>query len=239
MEKLDLLCFAAHPDDTELACSGTILHHIHLGYKVGIVDLTQGELGTRGSAELRAVEAANSAKILGISLRDNLRLADGFFQKNRDSLTSVIEKIRQYQPEIILCNAESDRHTDHGKGADLVSEAAFLSGLIKIETYHNDVKQEAWRPKQIYHYIQDRLMKPDLVVDITPYFDQKMESIKAFSSQFYDPNNTEPETPISSLDFMKYVEGRAREFGRLINVTFGEGYTVKRPIGSTNLMNQL
>jgi bacillithiol biosynthesis deacetylase BshB1 len=210
-----------------------------LGYKVGIVDLTQGELGTRGSAELRAVEAANSAKILGISLRDNLRLADGFFQKNRDSLTSVIEKIRQYQPEIILCNAESDRHTDHGKGADLVSEAAFLSGLIKIETYHNGVKQEAWRPKQIYHYIQDRLMKPDLVVDITPYFDQKMESVKAFSSQFYNPKNTEPETPISSLDFMKYVEGRAREFGRLINVTFGEGYTVKRPIGSTNLMNQL
>ncbi|MFA9214516.1 MAG: bacillithiol biosynthesis deacetylase BshB1 [Candidatus Methylacidiphilales bacterium] len=239
MEKLDILCFAAHPDDTELACSGTILHHIKLGFKVGVVDLTQGELGTRGSAELRAIESANASEILGLSVRDNLRLADGFFQKNRDSLIKIIEKIRQYQPEIILCNAEMDRHTDHGKAADLVSEAAFLSGLIKIETNHIGAKQEAWRPKQIYHYIQDRLTQPDLVVDITPYFDKKMEAIKAFSSQFYDPNNTEPETPISSLDFMKYVEGRAREFGRLINVTFGEGYTVKRPIGSTNLMNQL
>lgn len=239
MDKLDILCFAAHPDDTELACSGTILHHIKLGFKVGMVDLTQGELGTRGSAELRAIESANASNILGLSVRSNLRLADGFFQKNRDSLTRVIEKIRQYQPEIILCNAEMDRHTDHGKAADLVNEAAFLSGLIKIETNHNGIKQDAWRPKQIYHYIQDRLTEPDLVVDITPYFDTKMEAIKAFRSQFYDPNNKEPETPISSLDFMKYVEGRAREFGRLINVTFGEGFTVKRPIGSNNLMNQL
>lgn len=240
MEKLNLLCFAAHPDDVELACSGTVLKHLELGYKVGIVDLTQGELGTRGSAQLRAVEAANASKILGVSVRDNLGFADGFFVKNRDSLLKVIEKIRQYQPDIILCNAELDRHIDHGKAADLIHEATFLSGLIKIETYHNGASQNAWRPKQVYHYIQDRMSKPDIVVDITPFFEKKKEAILAFGSQFYNPNNTnEPETPISTLDFMEYVEGRAREFGRLINVTFGEGYTVKRPIGTNNLMNLL
>lgn len=239
MNKLDILCFAAHPDDVELACSGTVLKHIELGYKVGIVDLTQGELGTRGSASLRAIEAQNAAKILGIEIRDNLNLADGFFQKNKESLIKVIEKIREYKPEIILCNAEYDRHIDHGKAADLVNEAAFLSGLVKIETTLNGQVQEAHRPTQVYHFIQDRMTKPDIVFDITPFFEKKMESIYSFSSQFYNPQNNEPETPISSLDFIKYIEGRAREFGRLINVTFGEGFTVKRPIGSTNLMKQL
>ncbi len=239
MNKLDFLCFAAHPDDIELACSGTILKHIELGYNIGIVDITQGELGTRGSAELRAIEAANSSKILGISVRENLKLADGFFVKNKESLIKVIEKIRLYQPEIILCNAEYDRHIDHGKASDLVNEAAFLSGLAKIETFHNGMAQLAWRPKQIYNYIQDRMTEPDIIVDITPYFDKKLESIQAFSSQFYNPNNKEPETPISTQDFMRYVECHSREFGRLINVTFGEGFTVKRPIGANNLMDLL
>jgi len=239
MSKLDILCFAAHPDDVELACSGTVIQHLALGYKVGIIDLTQGELGTRGSLEIRAIEAQNAAEILGIKVRENLKLEDGFFEKNKDSIIKIIEKIRQYQPEIILCNAEFDRHIDHGKAADLVNDAAFLSGLIKIETSLNGEVQSAWRPKQIYHFIQDRMTKPDIVFDITPFFEKKMESIYAFESQFYNTTSKEPETPISSLDFIKYIEARAREFGRLINVTFGEGFTVKRPVGSNNLMNQL
>jgi bacillithiol biosynthesis deacetylase BshB1 len=239
MSKLDILCFAAHPDDVELACSGTVMQHIALGYKVGIIDLTQGELGTRGSLEIRAIEAQNAAEILGIKVRENLKLEDGFFEKNKDSIIKIIKKIRQYQPEIILCNAEFDRHIDHGKAADLVNDAAFLSGLIKIETSLNGQVQSAWRPKQIYHFIQDRMTKPDIVFDITPFFEKKMESIYAFESQFYNTTSKEPETPISSLDFIKYIEARAREFGRLINVTFGEGFTVKRPVGSNNLMNQL
>ncbi len=239
MSKLDILCFAAHPDDVELACSGTVMQHLAHGYKVGIIDLTQGELGTRGSLEIRAIEAQNAAEILGIKVRENLKLVDGFFEKNKDSIIKIIEKIRQYQPEIILCNAEFDRHIDHGKAADLVNDAAFLSGLIKIETSLNGEVQSAWRPKQIYHFIQDRMTKPDIVFDITPFFEKKMESIYAFESQFYNTTSKEPETPISSLDFIKYIEARAREFGRLINVTFGEGFTVKRPVGSNNLMNQL
>jgi len=239
MNKLDLLCFAAHPDDIELACSGTVLKHLDLGYKVGIVDLTQGELGTRGSKELRAIEAANSSKILGITVRENLKLADCFFEKNKETLIKIIEKIRQYQPEIILCNAEYDRHIDHGRASDLINDAAFLSGLVKIETFHDGVLQAPWRPKQIYNYIQDRMTKPDIIVDITPYFDKKIESVLAFGSQFFNPNNTEPETPISSLAFLEYLKSHAREFGRLINTEFGEGFTVKRPIGSNNLMDLL
>jgi N-acetylglucosamine malate deacetylase 1 len=239
MNKLDLLCFAAHPDDIELSCGGTILKHIDLGYKVGIVDLTQGELGTRGSIALRAIEAANASKILGISVRENLKLADCFFEKNKETSLKIIEKIRQYQPEIILCNAEQDRHIDHGRASDLVNDAAFLSGLVKIETFHNGVLQEPWRPKQIYNYIQDRMAKPDIIIDITPYFDKKIESVLAFESQFYNPNSSEPVTPISSLAFLEYIKSHAREFGRLINVEFGEGFTVKRPIGANNLMDLL
>jgi bacillithiol biosynthesis deacetylase BshB1 len=239
MEKLDILCFAAHPDDVELSCSGTLLSHIAQGYTAGIIDLTQGELGTRGSAELRKIEADKASEILGLSVRENLKLADGFFQKNKESLLLVIEKIRQYQPSIILCNAESDRHTDHGRAADLVHEAAFLSGLAKIETLHNNTAQLPWRAKQVYHYIQDRMTKPDIIFDITPYYDKKLDSIKAYSSQFYDPNSKEPQTPISSADFMHFIDGRAREYGRLINVTYGEGFTVKRPIGTNSLIQLL
>ncbi len=235
--KLDILVFAAHPDDAELSCSGTIVHHLKLGHKVGIIDLTRGELGTRGSADLRDIEAAKSSEILGITVRENLALADGFFRKDKETLLTIISKIRKYQPEIVLCNAEEDRHVDHGRAGDLLEEACFLSGLRKIETSDNNQNQKEWRPKAVYHYIQDRLLEPDLIFDITPYFQTKMDSIMAFSSQFYDPNSTEPQTPISGEEFIKHVEGRALHFGRIIGVKYGEGFTVKRTIGTNNLLN--
>jgi bacillithiol biosynthesis deacetylase BshB1 len=235
--KLDILVFAAHPDDAELSCSGTISHHLKLGHKVGIVDLTRGELGTRGSAELRDLESAKSSEILGITIRENLGLADGFFRKDKENLLNIISKIRKYQPEIVLCNAEEDRHIDHGRAGDLLEEACFLSGLRKIQTSDNNENQTEWRPKAVYHYIQDRLIEPDFIFDITPYFQTKMESIMAFSSQFYDPNSIEPQTPISGEDFIKHVEGRALHFGRIIGVKYGEGFTVKRTIGTNNLLN--
>ncbi len=235
--KLDILVFAAHPDDAELSCSGTIVHHLKLGHKVGIIDLTRGELGTRGSADLRDIEAAKSSEILGITIRENLGLADGFFRKDKETLLTIISKIRKYQPEIVLCNAEEDRHVDHGRAGDLLEEACFLSGLRKIETSDNNENQTEWRPKAVYHYIQDRLSNADLIFDITPYFQTKMDSIMAFSSQFYDPNSNEPQTPISGEEFIKHVEGRALHFGRIIGVKYGEGFTVKRTIGTNNLLN--
>jgi bacillithiol biosynthesis deacetylase BshB1 len=235
--KLDILVFAAHPDDAELGCSGTIMAHLDLGFKIAIVDLTYGELGTRGSTETRKEEAANSSKILGITIRENLGLADGFFRKDKETLLKVIACIRKYRPKIILCNAMEDRHVDHGRAADLIEEAAFLSGLQKIETTENGIQQMAWRPRNIYHYIQDRMSKPDIIFDISPYYEKKIASIMAFKSQFYDPNSEEPETPISSPHFLKYIEGRAIEFGRMIGVHYGEGFTVKRNIGTNNLMD--
>jgi len=239
--KIDILAFAAHPDDVELAAAGTLLAHIALGKKVGIIDLTRGELGTRGSAEIRDEEATESSKILGIHARENLRMRDGFFVKDEESLLKVITIIRKYQPEIVLCNSEFDRHVDHGRAADLVHEACFLSGLRKIVTQQDGKHQEAWRPKSTYHYIQDYYTKPDIIFDITPYFSQKNEAIKAFKSQFFNPasNINEPETPISSADFWAFLEGRARQLGRLINVTYAEGFTVKRPVGSKDLTKLL
>jgi bacillithiol biosynthesis deacetylase BshB1 len=239
--KIDILAFAAHPDDVELAAAGTLLAHIALGKKVGIIDLTRGELGTRGSAEIRDEEATESSKILGIHARENLRMRDGFFVKDEVSLLKVITIIRKYQPEIVLCNSEFDRHVDHGRAADLVHEACFLSGLRKIVTQQDGKHQEAWRPKSTYHYIQDYYTKPDIIFDITPYFNQKNEAIKAFKSQFFNPasNINEPETPISSADFWAFLEGRARQLGRLINVTYAEGFTVKRPVGSKDLTKLL
>jgi bacillithiol biosynthesis deacetylase BshB1 len=237
--KLDILAFAAHPDDVELAASGTVMAHIALGKKVGIIDLTRGELGTRGSAELRDKEAEASSEILGIAVRENLKMRDGFFINNEEHQLKIIEMLRKYQPEIVLCNSEVDRHIDHGRAASLVHDACFLSGLRKIETTHNGKAQESWRPKAVYHYIQDYLTKPDIIMDITPYFERKMESIKAFSSQFYDPNSNEPESPISTKDFMVFLDGRAREFGRLIGTTYGEGFTVKRSVGTKDLTTLL
>jgi bacillithiol biosynthesis deacetylase BshB1 len=233
--KLDILAIGVHPDDVELSCSGTILKHIALGKKCGILDLTSGELGTRGSGELRLVEAANAAKIMGVSVRDNLGMADGFFKNDMEHQLEIIKKIREYQPEIILCNAISDRHPDHGRASALVSEACFYSGLMRIETQLNSVNQKAWRPKAVYHYIQDRQLKPDFVVDITAFAGKKMEAIQAFKSQFYDPDSTEPESPISMKNFFDVIKGKMTVFGRDAGFEYAEGFTVERTIGVGNL----
>jgi bacillithiol biosynthesis deacetylase BshB1 len=226
--KLDILAFGAHPDDVELSCSGTIAKEISLGKKVGIVDLTRGELGTRGSAEIRDVEAANAAKILGVQVRENLNMRDGFFVNDEKHQLEIIKMIRKYKPEIVLCNAIDDRHIDHPKGSRLVSDACFLSGLRRIETQLDGVNQEAWRPKVVYHYIQWKVLEPDFVVDITGFMDIKEQSILAYSSQFYDPNSKEPESPISSKNFLDSVRYRANDLGRIVGVESAEGYTVER-----------
>ena len=231
MEKLDILVFAAHPDDVELACSGTVLKHISLGYKVGIVDLTRGELGTRGSAEIRAEETRVASSRLGIHSRENLGFRDGFFEIDEAHLLRVVEVIRKYQPELILANAASDRHPDHRRAGDLVSRANFLSGLVKIET----ANQTAWRAKVVYRYIQDNYIEPDFVVDISGFEAKKLEAIKAFKSQFYDPNSTEPKTPISREDFLDFILARAKQLGRPINAEYGEGFTVERYVGVDDL----
>ncbi len=237
LHKLDILAIGAHPDDVELSCSGTLLKHIALGKKCGILDLTCGELGTRGSGELRLKEAANAAKILGISVRDNLKMADGFFKNDKEHQLSIIKKIREYQPEIILCNAFSDRHPDHSRASQLVSEACFYSGLVKVETAYDGFKQQAWRPKFVYHYIQDRQLKPDFVVDVTAYLDKKMEAIQAFKSQFYDPNSNEPESPISVKNFFDVIKGKMSIYGREAGFDYAEGFTVERIIGVNNLFD--
>lgn len=230
--KLDILAFAAHPDDVEISCSGTILKHIDLGYKCGLVDLTQGELGTRGSAQLRLQEAERAKAILGLEARENLGFADGFFLNDRAHQIPIIKMIRKYRPEIVLANSVHDRHPDHGKAAKLVADACFLSGLIKIDT-----GQEAWRPQAVYHYIQDEYIHPDLTIDITPYFDRKMESIKAYTSQFYIPDSDLPETPISGQDFMDFLIGRAKLVGRPIGAKYAEGFTAARNVGVKNLFD--
>lgn len=226
--KLDILAFGAHPDDVELGCSGTIAKEVSLGKKVGIIDLTRGELGTRGSKEIRDQEAMASATILGVQVRQNLNFRDGFFINDEQHQLEIIKTIRKYQPEIVLCNAIDDRHIDHGKGSKLVSDACFLSGLTKIETELDGKKQEAWRPKLVYHYIQWKNLEPDFVVDITGFIDQKMQSVMAYGSQFFDPNSNEPETPITSKNFLDSIKYRAHDLGRLVNVEFAEGFTVER-----------
>jgi len=235
--KLDILAIGVHPDDIELSCAGTLLKHISLGKKCGILDLTSGELGTRGSGELREKEAAEAAKILGVSFRDNLRMADGFFKNDKEHQLEIIKKIREYQPEIILCNAPSDRHPDHGRASALVSEACFYSGLIRVETQLNGVNQPKWRPKAVYHYIQDRYLKPDFVVDVTAFSEKKMEAVLAFKSQFYDPKSNEPESPISTKKFLDSVKGKMAVFGRDAGFEFAEGFTVERTIGIDNIFH--
>jgi bacillithiol biosynthesis deacetylase BshB1 len=235
--KLDILVIAVHPDDAELCCSGTILKHIALGKKVGIVDLTRGELGTRGTAETRDEEAADSAKILGLHARENLRFRDGFFQNDEVHRLEVITAIRKYQPEIILSNALEDRHPDHGRAGDLVYDSVFLSGLPKIETEIDGVKQEAHRPRLLLQYIQDRYLKPDIIVDISDHMDQKIESIRAFKTQFYNPDVDGLQTYISSPEFFETVIGRSREFGKSIGATFGEGFTSRKLLGVDNLFD--
>jgi bacillithiol biosynthesis deacetylase BshB1 len=230
--KLDILAFGAHPDDVEISCAGTILKHIDLGYKCGIVDLTQGELGTRGSAELRLREAEKSKSILGLEVRENLGFADGFFQNDKKHQLEIVKMIRKYQPEIVLANSIRDRHPDHGKGAKVVADACYLSGLVKIDT-----DQNAWRPKSVYHYIQDEYIEPDFTIDITPYFEKKIESILAFSSQFYNPESDEPETPISGKAFLEFLRGRASVIGRPIGAELAEGFTTTRNVGVKNLFD--
>lgn len=233
--KLDVLAFAAHPDDAELGAGGTIAGMIAAGKKVGIVDLTQGQLGSRGTVEDRANEAAASAKILGLHARENLGMEDGHFLNDVEHRTAIIQMIRRYQPDIVLANAVADRHPDHAKGAEVVSEAAFQSGLRALTTSFQGKSQEHWRPRAVYHYIQDRYIKPDIVVDISAHYDQKMEAVFAFKSQFYDPKSDEPETPISSKEFIHFLESRAREMGRVIGVEFGEGFTCQRTPGISDL----
>ena len=233
--KLDILAFGAHPDDVELGCGATIAKEISFGKKVGIIDLTRGELGTRGSVELRDIEAKNAAKILGVSVRENLRFADGFFTNDMKHQMEIVKVIRKYQPKIVLCNAVDDRHIDHPKGSKLVSEACFLSGLMKIKTEINGIEQEKWRPNQVYHYIQWKNIKPDFVVDISGFINKKEKAVLAYASQFYDENSNEPETPITSRNFIDSINYRARDLGRLIGVEYAEGYTSERYVAVENL----
>jgi len=233
--KLDILAFGAHPDDVELGCSGTIAKEIALGKKVGIVDLTRGELGTRGTAEIRDSEAALAASILGISVRENLNMRDGFFVNDEAHQIKVIQMIRKYRPDIVLCNAIDDRHIDHGKGSKLVSDACFLSGLRRIETEFDGKQQEAWRPKVVYHYLQWKNIEPDFVVDISAFIDKKQESIMAYASQFYSENSKEPMTPIATKNFLDSIHYRTQDFGRLVGVEYAEGFTVERYVAVKSL----
>lgn len=233
--KLDILAFGAHPDDVELGCGGTIAKEVSLGKKVGIVDLTRGELGTRGSVEIRNQESAAAASILGVSVRENLDMRDGFFVNDEKHQLEIIKMIRKYQPEIVLCNAIDDRHIDHGKGSKLVSDACFLSGLVKIETELEGEAQKAWRPKVVYHYIQWKNIDPDFVVDITGFTDKKIQATLAYGSQFYDADSDEPETPITSKNFLESLNYRSQDLGRLIGTDFAEGFTVERHLAVNSL----
>jgi bacillithiol biosynthesis deacetylase BshB1 len=231
MQKLDILAFGAHPDDVELGCGGTLLAAVAEGKKIGIIDLTHGELGTRGTVADRLKEALLAGEIIGAAVRENLGMKDGFFINNQVHQMMIIEMIRKYQPDIILCNAPEDRHPDHGKAAKLVADATFLSGLVKIETTHNGVAQAAWRPSQVFHYIQSRNLQPSFVVDISEHMDKKMASILAHSTQFYNPNSNEPNTFISSDSFLEFIKGRAKEFGQQVGVQYAEGFISEKMIG--------
>lgn len=235
MHKLDILAFGAHPDDVELGCGGTLLGAIAEGKKVGVIDLTKGELGTRGTTSQRLKEAQLASEVLGLTIRENLGMADGFFVNDKEHQFAIIETIRRFQPTIIFCNAPEDRHPDHGRAASLVEDAAFLSGLTKIQTTHNGVPQDAWRPTQVFHYIQSRSLTPNFVVDISAHMEKKMESILAHSSQFYDPNSKEPETFISGTAFLEFVKGRAKELGQQIGVQYAEGFITKKLLGIGSL----
>lgn len=233
--KTDILCITAHPDDVELGAGGTIASSVAAGKQVAIIDLTQGELGTRGNPEIREQEATRSASILGVAHREILDLGDGLFEVSEMNLRAVVDGIRRYKPDIVLTNALHDRHPDHGRGANLVSRACFLAGLPKFNFGDND----AWRPRAVYHMIQDHYAHPDLVVDISEQYEKKMKAIMAFSSQFYDPKSEEPETKISSRDFLHFLEARAREMGRIIGVKYGEGFNVERSPGVKDISTLL
>ena len=236
--KLDILAIGVHPDDVELGCSGTIINEIKNGKKVGVLDLTQGELGSRGTVETRYEEAAKAAMIMGVAVRENLKMRDGFFQNDEEHQRRLIIAIRKYQPEIIFTNSLSDRHPDHGRAAKLTADSCFLSGLKKVET--NDEQgndQEPWRPKYVFHYIQDRYHEPDFVIDITGVFEQRMEAVKAYTTQFYNPDNEDdgPQTYISTATFLESVIARARVIGKKIGVQYGEGFNTVKTLGLKNM----
>ncbi|UYQ94761.1 bacillithiol biosynthesis deacetylase BshB1 [Chitinophaga horti] len=231
MIKLDILAIAAHPDDVELACAGTLLTHAAQGLKTGIVDLTRGELGTRGTPDTRREEAAEAAKVLGVDVRENLGLKDGFFRNDTEEQLAIITAIRKYRPEIVLANAQDDRHPDHGRAAKLIADSCFMAGLRRIETSVDGVPQEAWRPKQVFHFIQDRYYKPDFVIDITPFMEKKIEAIKCFRTQFLAAADNEPQTYISGQGFFDSIVYRARMFGKMIGVEYAEGYTSEKMLG--------
>lgn len=233
--KLDLLAFGVHPDDVELGCAGVLVAEKKRGKKTGIIDLTRGELGTRGTAETRDAEAAEAAVILNLDVRENLELADGFFQNDETHQRKVIQAIRKYRPEIVFCNAPEDRHPDHGRSAKLVSDAAFLSGLVKIETEDASGIQKAWRPKYVFHYIQDRFLQPSFVIDVTDSFKEKMDAVKAYKTQFYNGDEKGPQTYISTPEFLEGVEARYKMFGKMIGVTYGEGFITEKMTGLKNL----
>lgn len=234
---VDILAFGAHPDDVELSAGGTLIKQIKNGSTVGIVDLTMGEMGTRGTPEIRLMEAANAMKIIGANFRENLKMPDSFIDLSKKSIEKVVQAIRTHKPKIVLCNAVKDRHPEHGIASELVSKACFISGLTKFETFIDGKKQDSHRPKNIYHYIQDKWINPDFVMDISDEIDQKIKAVKAFESQFYNPKSSEPNTPISSKDFLDSVMSKANLMGRTIDKSFGEGFTVERPIGTSDLMN--
>lgn len=235
--KLDILAFGAHPDDVELGAGGTIAKEISAGKKVAVVDLTRGEMGSRGTPEIRDQEATESSKILGLEFRANLGFRDCFFEHDELHLKEVVRFVRKFKPEIVLANAIFDRHPDHKKGSDLVSEACFLSGLRRFETEWDGVQQQEWRPKSVYHFIQDRYIKPDVVIDISDFMEIKMNAIKAFKSQFFDPDSNEPETAISSKSFLEFLVARSIEFGRPAGFNFAEGFTVERVSGVNSLFD--
>jgi len=234
---VDILAFGAHPDDVELSAAGTLIKHIKNGYTVGIVDLTLGEMGTRGSKEIREKEAYNAMEIIGAKFRDNLLLPDAFIEISKESISKIVYSIRKHRPKIVICNAIRDRHPDHAVASKLVSKSCFIAGLKKFQTFENKISQESHRPKSIYHYIQDQWIEPHLIVDISNEFDQKKDAIMAFGSQFYNPENLEPETPISSKEFLQSIESKAVLWGRSINKKYGEGFTIERPLGTNNLID--
>jgi N-acetylglucosamine malate deacetylase 1 len=236
--KINVLAYAAHPDDVEISVSGIMLKHKFAGMSTGIIDLTRGELGTRGTAEIRAQESAKASAILQLDIRENLGFRDGFFEQDETHLMAVVSSLRKYRPDIVLINAETDRHPDHGNAHQLVKRACFLSGLPKVRIEADGVQLEAWRPSNIYSYIQDYYLEPDILIDVTDFWEKRMESLMAYSSQFYNPDSNESPTPISSIEFLKHVEGRSHQFGRLINCVHAEGLKKIRPIG-VHLLNQL
>lgn len=233
--KLDILAFGAHPDDVELGCAGALILAVAEGKKVGVVDLTQGELGTRGTVETRKEEAETASRIIGLAARENLHMRDGFFLNDEVHQMKVISCIRKYRPDIVLCNAPEDRHPDHGRAAKLLSESCFYAGVAKIKTQHNGLEQDSWRPKNVFNYIQDRLLQPDFVIDVTKVFDRKLDAIKAYATQFYNPDITGPETYISTPAFLDTFIGRHKLWGKSIGVNYAEGFLTDKLIGVRSL----